>query len=240
LSENIDMIGSFAPSEIEAARELVPRTIELLKRERQMVGEVVPGRARREARYDARGTFRVVLASVLAPISGGSIVQAARLVSAIAPALEGRHFALPYGEGDLGPAVRDAEPIAELYAPGGDRVCPMRLIGAARRGGIDVLEARNSDFVVIIVDGRFVGHMPWRAVDRLTASGAANFLIPVLSFHHSGRGAVKVDLVQSEAGERQFFDRLQNAESLLMLNVSLAIRRALVAIADHRSELAKG
>lgn len=222
------------------SRGLPPRTIELLRREGQMFGEVVPGRARREARYDARGTFRVVMAAVLAPISGGSIVQAQRLVSAIAPTLEGSHFALPYGEGELGRAVREATPDAELYAPGGDRVCPMRLIDAARRAGINVLQARKSDFVVTIIDGRFVGHMPWRGVDRLTAGGAANFVTPAVTFHHPGRGSVKVELVQSEAEERQFFERLQNAESLLMINVSLAIRRALVAIADHRSELSRG
>lgn len=242
VDDHTDSVGTYSAAEMESALSFPPRTTELLLREGLLAPPVIKGKRGRDARHSDRMFCRAASASALVPVTSGNILPAMRLASQIAAPLEDNHFTMPFGMGDIVAELRrkrvDVD-VTSLYAPGAERACPFRVIEAARKAHINVHDARRGDAVVVILDGTLVGARSWAGPDSMLADGGRHKIDPLLRITYPARGVLKAELIEEEGAEMHFIHRFQSAESLLFLNVSLTIRRAIAAVADHRRDADK-
>lgn len=222
----IDLIGTFTTSEMERATGLPDRSIELLKREGLMPGQVTTPVRGRPARYAFSGLKHLSDVSALSKATD-SMVTAARIITAIMSMLPRNYNGFHSHQGDLEWKVLDDI----MRGPDGE-ICPYRLIETAwRRGLFDECKARPNDFLLLIVDGEFVG---WSTPTWIKQPNSA------LRYAFHGKSAgVKIEAFEGEREDAIFAERFANAEADLRLNLSLALRRAIIAIVKAREAIAQ-
>jgi len=229
MRKRIDPVGTFTAIECERGAQLPDRGLELLKREQVAPPQLTEAGRGRPARFDFPALGAVVMTGALTRVVGG-MVPAARIASGIVPELRAIYGHVPFGMDDLARDLRDRQ--SELRNPDGE-LCPYRTFRAAWRAGlVDHGTARPNDYVLVIIDGEAVGQSTPRnpgAVDAVLRYEAPR----------PGEGMRLHDLTAaSEAEQAAFQGRLANAESVLRLNISLALRRALVRIIEFRGDAA--
>ncbi|WP_444454064.1 hypothetical protein ACTTAI_02670 [Rhodobacter capsulatus] len=231
MSGDVDLIGTFTGPELERATGLPDRTVELLIRENLMLGRVTePGRGR-QARYSFRALSRMASIAALAPSTGG-YVTAARIINEIAPALEAQYGSFPFGFSDMQRAVYAKLKTSEALRGPDREICPYRTIETAWRNGLeDERVKRPNDFVMLIIDGAFVG---WTVARPL----ATEMPRAILRFEFRGKsGGFVSESLDTPEGDTLFAARLENAVSDHRLNIGLALRRAVVCAIKNREAL---
>lgn len=224
----------FTATEIEPAIGLAPRTVEMLRREKVAPAPASGGGQGRIARWDFEGLCGFVMHRALYRVMG-EIVPAARVARSLMGEIRAwRHGGIPFGFRDLallseiqdmGDAVRDES---------GELCQPLVFWAAWRRGLADDASPQSNDFVLVIADAEWVGATNPRGMRYAIGRDGAEVL-PMLRYHYAGRGAaVEVERIDTEAEEALCLERIGNAETVSFLNLSLALRRTLVRIAEAR------
>lgn len=209
-------------------------TFDFLLREEILPPPVSPGKRGRPARWPFSVLSQMTGTGALAKVVEGH-VMAGRIAGGIAEGLrdQGKPF-IPFGFHDLQFKLRDKA--ADARGPDGE-FCPYRTIEAAWRAGLlDETRSVSNDYLLLIIDGEMVGETNWFGL-RLLMQNPKNDKTawPVLSYRYGGKShGLTVRPMRSVADEDVFCERLQNAESIVQLNLSLALRRAVVSIIKSR------
>lgn len=238
MSSKPDPVSTFTASEIERAAPMPDRTIELLKREKTAPKQVTAGSRGAAARWDVAGLSGFVCSAVLSRVNQNP-VQAARVAQGIVPALIRHYGHIPFGFKDLQRKVSEkANDLDRLRGPDG-QLCEYRTFEAAWRLGLtDAKRPADNDYLTVIADDEIVGASNWRGLRYQVGKGRSDIISPLFKYRHMGKNAVDIETVDDEDADEYFANRFDNAETLVVLNLSKALRRTLVAIIEMRESLA--
>lgn len=227
--------GTFTAPELCRGIGMSQTTFELLNREGLVIGLVRPGGHGRHARYSFSCLSTLVMAGALDRVVEG-FVMAGRIANGISQELaeQGKPF-IPFGFPDLQLALSETKN-AQMATGEDGTFCPYRTLEAAWRSGlVDADVSALNDYLLVIIDSEFVGETNWLGIKILMQNPANDCSVsPVLTYRSAGKGPVTVHPLRSMAEESHFCERLRNAESLVQLNLSLALRRAVVRIIKMR------
>lgn len=235
MDSNVDLIGTFTVPEMEYAVQLPPRSVELLKREQLMLGQVTPAGRGRQARYDFRVVPRLAMLAALTPLTSG-FVAAARLGNALAEEMEWRYGSVPFGVFELqGKVAAKLGGETRIRAPSGD-ICLFRAFQEAWKHSLtDDAGPVRGDFTIVLWDGGNLGEQTLGGPKYLTGDGGASSVAPFLVYRQGRRkDDLAIDLIEDTAAEAEALRQLAGAVTVTTINVALAVRRAIVRIIKLR------
>ncbi|RIA00028.1 hypothetical protein D1122_04575 [Cereibacter sphaeroides] len=236
MSEPVDLVPLFTTTEVIGAGSMSISTLDLLVREGLTPPPVLPARRSRPARYSFAALSQVTVTRTLTKTTESPVV-AARMSGAIVRALrdQGKPF-IPFGFEDLQHKLASRpDKLAMARNPDGE-FCPYRTIEAAWRTGLlDEQEPARCDYMLVIVDGELIGEA-YRGLSLLMQNPKSDTGVwPVLSYRYGGKSkGLEVRELRSEADEAMFCERVRRAETLVQINLSLALRRTVVEIIRTR------
>jgi len=236
MSEQTDQIATFTGAEMAGAISMTLTTYDMLIKERLVPPPVSVGRRGNPARWPFSVLCQMVMTGTLLPVVENA-PMALRIAKAVSQGLsdQGKPF-IPFGMDDLSRALADKRRDDRARDAAGE-LCPYRTIEAAWRSGLlDETQSGKSDYVLVMIDGELVGETTWRGIKLLMQNPRNDDTVwPVLQFTYGGRNRPNiVRPLITEAEEGMFAERLRNAQSVLQLNLSLALRRAVVWIIKSR------
>lgn len=211
-------------------------TFDMLIKEGIVPPALSPGRRGNPARWPFSFFCQMVMTRALLPVVENA-PMAARIAKGVAQGLldQGKEF-IPFGMPDLTVKLADLRKDDQARDPEGE-LCPYRTIETAWRNGLlDETMSISNDYMLVMIDGELVGETHWRGLKLLMQNPKNDGTVwPVLSFTYGGRTRPSlVRPLRTEAEEAFFVERLRNAESVLQLNLSLALRRSVVQVIKMR------
>lgn len=233
----VDIIATFTGPELSKAGNMPGTTFDFLIRDGIVPPPVSPGKRGSPARWPFSVFSRIVMTRAMTRVVEGH-VMAARIASGIAEGLadQGKPH-IPFGFEDLQRKLHsEIGQVENARGPDGE-FCPYRTIEAAWRHGIlDETRSAPNDYILVIVNGEMVGESNWRGIKLLMQNPKNDGIAwPVLRYRYGGRShGLDVREMRSEADETLFVESLKNAETVVQLNLSLALRRAVVATIKSR------
>lgn len=237
MANNRDIAGTFTAPELCGAIGMTRTTFELLNREGLVPGLVRAGGHGRHARFGFATLSQMVIVRALAHSFDGYVVPA-RIADAVSQEFrdQGRQW-IPFGFEELQRDIKTRLRSTDAIRNEDRELCPYRTIETAWRNGlIDQAQSASGDYVLVIVDGEFVGESNLLGLPILALRQSNNPMkvAPVLRYRTSGKSVILIEKMRSEAEETYFCERLKNAESVVSLNLGLALRRAVVSIVERR------
>lgn len=240
----------FSAPELEGACGFVERSLEFLKRDKLMPEAVEPGGRGRAALYDMEGLQKLSATGAMFAVTG-SLVTSARVADAVVSGMLDHYDYLPFGLNDI---VR--ENIALLSGLDeeirvDDEIHPYLVFKYLRdhNGSYAPRKARKYDLKLVIVDRQYVFQaLPIPSLDSYKHEGMN--LQPELEIDWPSRGQEeRVEIrtfaaYHSKHGEaaaanlqKKYNAALESPVSVVVLNLSLAIRNTIDAIYESRFDL---
>lgn len=236
MSEPVDLVALFTTTEVIGAGSMTISTLDLLLREGLTPPPVLPARRSRPARYTFTALSQVTMTRTFARFTESPVV-AARMSGAVVRALrdQGKAY-IPFGFEDLQRQLASKpDRGAQARNPQGS-FCPYRTIETAWRSGLlDEQEPSTGDYLLVIVDGELVGEA-YRGMSHLMQMHKNDTSAwPVLSYRYGGKSkGLEIRELRSEADETVFCERMRRAETLVQINLSLALRKTVIEIVRTR------
>lgn len=235
MKNDIDLIATYTASEIERGLGMPDRITELFKREKLSPVQVTPGGRGRVARYDFAALSHFVMIALLTRVTQNP-VQAARVAQGIVPALVRHYGHVPFGFNDMTREILDkTKTTDQMRGPDGE-LCEHRTFEAAWRLGLcNPTKPLSNDYLLVIGDDQFVAQANASGLHYARQSGQSSPLSPLFRYRNAGpRHGLEIEMAESEVAEQAILDRLECAETLVQLNPSQALRRAVAAIIEMR------
>lgn len=238
MEPQIDHTGTFTAQEMVQALGLPPRTFEQLRRVGIIPKAVIPPSRGILALYPISTFSALAITAKFSPFTGG-IYDAARVAQAINPELVRLYDCVPFGFQDMQrELVTHGLDLDAARAPDGE-LCPYRVTELLWRAGkIDEHKPRAGDFLLVLIDSELVASGTWRGVQHLVHTVAKPLAVqPELRIQKTG-DTVTIHPIEVDGGEAEFAARMDRADTVLQINLGLAMRRALIEVIKLREATA--